>query len=211
MGPLYAPRVLLSGSKAGPGAPQVTFWNVQQLMDIKRELAPALRRNRAKSATRDAYSAFGAGDASKTARTIQVRRQPRHQTQESNSGLCAVPRGFASRLTLPHTNHRGTWRTPQNVTQALSIQAQKRGAPGLPAAPQSLQAIQLWRERLSATWIQGAWSELPGVLFGNRRCCGQQTPELLALQQESRGLHSLLNHWPCTGMLLQCSMAEEPS
>ena len=54
------------------GALQVTFWNVQQLMDVKRELMPALRRNRAKSATRDAYSAFGAGDASKSARTVQA-------------------------------------------------------------------------------------------------------------------------------------------
>ena len=51
---------------------QVTFWNVQQLMDVKRELMPALRRNKAKSATRDAYSAFGAGENSKAARTIQV-------------------------------------------------------------------------------------------------------------------------------------------
>jgi len=51
---------------------QITFWNVQQLMDVKRELMPALRRNKAKSATRDAYSAFGTGDNSKSARTIQV-------------------------------------------------------------------------------------------------------------------------------------------
>ena len=51
---------------------QITFWNVQQLMDVKRELMPALRRNKAKSATRDAYSAFGAGENSKAARTIQV-------------------------------------------------------------------------------------------------------------------------------------------
>ena len=53
---------------------QITFWNVQQLMDVKRELMPALRRNKAKSATRDAYSAFGAGENSKAARTIQVLR-----------------------------------------------------------------------------------------------------------------------------------------
>ena len=53
-------------------APQVTFWNVQQLMDVKRELMPALRRNKAKSATRDAYSAFAPGDAHKPGRTIQV-------------------------------------------------------------------------------------------------------------------------------------------
>lgn len=52
--------------------PQITFWNVQQLMDVKRELMPALRRNKAKSATRDAYSAFGAGENPKAARTIQV-------------------------------------------------------------------------------------------------------------------------------------------
>jgi hypothetical protein len=39
---------------------QVTFWNVQQLMDVKRELQPALRRNRAKAATNDAYKAFAA-------------------------------------------------------------------------------------------------------------------------------------------------------
>ena len=65
-----------SGCIAGPGALQVTFWNVQQLMDVKRELMPALRRNRAKAATRDAYSAFGAGDASRSARTVQVHHQP---------------------------------------------------------------------------------------------------------------------------------------
>ena len=51
---------------------QVTFWNVQQLMDVKRELMPALRRNRAKAATRDAYSAFAPGDASRAARSLQV-------------------------------------------------------------------------------------------------------------------------------------------
>ena len=45
-------------------------------MDVKRELMPALRRNRAKAATREAYSAFGAGDASRSARTVQVRHQP---------------------------------------------------------------------------------------------------------------------------------------
>ena len=28
----------------------MAFWNVQQLMDVKRELLPALRRNRAKAA-----------------------------------------------------------------------------------------------------------------------------------------------------------------
>lgn len=49
---------------------QMTFWNVQQLMDVKRELQPALRRNRAKAATNDAYRAFSAaaGDKSNAAR-----------------------------------------------------------------------------------------------------------------------------------------------
>ena len=68
---------------------QVTFWNVQQLMDVKRELMPALRRNKAKSATRDAYSAFGAGENSKAARTIQVRLRSRVQ-----ECVLVVPRGL---------------------------------------------------------------------------------------------------------------------
>ena len=76
MGFLYIMRVFRCGCSAGSGALQVTFWNVQQLMDVKRELMPALRRNRAKAATRDAYSAFGAGDASRSARTVQVHCQP---------------------------------------------------------------------------------------------------------------------------------------
>ncbi len=50
----------------------MTFWNVQQLMDVKRELMPALHRNKAKSATRDAYSTFAPGGASKPGRPIQV-------------------------------------------------------------------------------------------------------------------------------------------
>lgn len=45
---------------------QVSFWTVQQLMDVKRDLMPALRRNRSKAATTDAYSAF-AQDAQKSA------------------------------------------------------------------------------------------------------------------------------------------------
>jgi hypothetical protein len=40
---------------------QVTFWNVQQLMDAKRELGPALRRNRAKAAAADAYASLATG------------------------------------------------------------------------------------------------------------------------------------------------------
>jgi hypothetical protein len=51
---------------------QVTFWNVQQLMDVKRELQPALRRNRSKAATTDAYGAFGNAARSGAARA-QVR------------------------------------------------------------------------------------------------------------------------------------------
>jgi hypothetical protein len=45
---------------------QVSFWTVQQLMDVRRDLMPALRRNRSKAATTDAYSAF-AQDAQKSA------------------------------------------------------------------------------------------------------------------------------------------------
>jgi hypothetical protein len=41
-------------------AAQVSFWTVQALMDVKRELAPAVRRNRAREATTNAYAAFDA-------------------------------------------------------------------------------------------------------------------------------------------------------
>ena len=40
-----------------PVVAQVSFWTVQALMDVKRELAPAVRRNRAE-ATTTAYAAF---------------------------------------------------------------------------------------------------------------------------------------------------------
>ncbi len=38
----------------------MSFWTVQALMDVKRELAPAVRRNRAREATTNAYAAFDA-------------------------------------------------------------------------------------------------------------------------------------------------------
>ena len=41
-----------------PAAAQVSFWTVQALMNVKRELAPAVRRNRAREATTTAYAAF---------------------------------------------------------------------------------------------------------------------------------------------------------
>ncbi|KAK9798895.1 hypothetical protein WJX73_003389 [Symbiochloris irregularis] len=39
---------------------QVKFWNVQQLMDVKRELTPVIRRNASKGSTADAYAVFDA-------------------------------------------------------------------------------------------------------------------------------------------------------
>ena len=39
---------------------QVSFYTVQALMDAKRELGPAVRRNRARGATTTAYAAFDA-------------------------------------------------------------------------------------------------------------------------------------------------------
>ena len=53
------------------GALQVTFWNVQQLMDVKREITPVVRRNAAKGNTAEAYAAFDAPGADSTAR-LQV-------------------------------------------------------------------------------------------------------------------------------------------
>lgn len=40
------------------GCAQVSFHTVQALMDAKRELGPAVRRNRAREATTTAYAAF---------------------------------------------------------------------------------------------------------------------------------------------------------
>ena len=53
---------------------QVSFWTVQQLMDVKRDLMPALRRNRSKAATTDAYSAFAQDAQKSAANRLQVER-----------------------------------------------------------------------------------------------------------------------------------------
>lgn len=67
---------------------QVSFWTVQQLMDVKRELMPALRRNRSNAAATDAYSAF-APDSYKTgASRLQV--HPFDASRMTSAG--AVPR-----------------------------------------------------------------------------------------------------------------------
>ncbi len=55
---------------------QVSFWTVQQLMDVKRDLMPALRRNRTKAATTDAYSSFAQDGQKSSANRLQVHPCP---------------------------------------------------------------------------------------------------------------------------------------
>ncbi len=57
---------------------QVSFWTVQQLMDVKRDLMPVLRRNRSKAATTDAYSAFAQDGQKSGANRLQVPPVPHH-------------------------------------------------------------------------------------------------------------------------------------
>ncbi|CAL8464190.1 g3725 [Coccomyxa elongata] len=50
---------------------KVSFWTVQQLMDVKRDLMPALRRNRTKADTTDAYSSFAQDGQKSSANRLQ--------------------------------------------------------------------------------------------------------------------------------------------
>ena len=47
---------------------RVSFWNVQQLMDVKREVQPLVRRNQGKGSATDAYAAFARQEESSTVR-----------------------------------------------------------------------------------------------------------------------------------------------
>ena len=38
---------------------KVSFWNSQDLMEVRREMQPIIRRNKNKSSVNDAYKAFG--------------------------------------------------------------------------------------------------------------------------------------------------------
>ena len=38
---------------------KVVFWNSQQLMEVRREMQPIIRRNKNKANVTDAYKAFG--------------------------------------------------------------------------------------------------------------------------------------------------------
>ena len=53
------------------GAVQVVFYNVDQLMEVKREVMPLVRANSSKRAGTDAYAAFSGRDAN-AKRTVQV-------------------------------------------------------------------------------------------------------------------------------------------
>ena len=50
---------------------QVKFWNVDQLMEVKREVLPVVKANAAKHAGTDAYAAFEGRDAD-ARRGVQV-------------------------------------------------------------------------------------------------------------------------------------------
>ena len=50
---------------------KVSFWNTQQLMEVKREMQPIVRRNKNKSNATDAYKAFGPQDTKQTVK-LQV-------------------------------------------------------------------------------------------------------------------------------------------
>ena len=123
LGSLYMARALPSGCNVGSGAPQVTFWNVQQLMDVKRELMPALRRNRAKSGTRDAYSAFGAGDASKSARTVQV--QPHASIRPAVVEPLTAASVWPHEGATPgrHCHAQRSWRPEDSTEHRMSTQS----------------------------------------------------------------------------------------
>ena len=45
---------------------KVSFWTSQQLMEVKREMQPIIRRNRNKSSVTDAYKAFGPQQSNQT-------------------------------------------------------------------------------------------------------------------------------------------------
>ena len=64
----WAFRALLSMDDA---AVQVVFYNVDQLMEVKREVMPLVRANSSKRAGTDAYAAFSGRDTD-AKRTVQV-------------------------------------------------------------------------------------------------------------------------------------------
>ena len=70
-----------------PATAQVSFWTVQALMDVKRELAPAVRRNRAREATTTAYAAFDT-DGRAGASRLQVRQALNPTLQPTRVLVC---------------------------------------------------------------------------------------------------------------------------
>lgn len=52
---------------------KISFWNTQQLMEVKREMQPIVRRNKNKSNVTDAYKAFGPQHNNQTVK-LQVGR-----------------------------------------------------------------------------------------------------------------------------------------
>lgn len=72
---------------------KVSFWNTQQLMEVKREMQPVVRRNKNKSNATDAYKAFGPQDNKQTVK-LQVScnfvRQPMLGPDSSDSAV-ALP------------------------------------------------------------------------------------------------------------------------
>ena len=53
---------------------RVIFWNSQQLMEVRREMQPIIRRNKNKANVNDAYKAFGPQRSTNTVK-LQVGHQ----------------------------------------------------------------------------------------------------------------------------------------
>ncbi|KAK9830879.1 hypothetical protein WJX81_001263 [Elliptochloris bilobata] len=95
---------------------KVSFWTVQALMDVKHELAPAVRRNRAREATTTAYAAFDdrgrAGaprmqDALDAVLDIREHDVPYHMRYQIDSGVRC---GYWYAVRLAHGRVSLTWR-----------------------------------------------------------------------------------------------------
>ena len=89
---------LRHGLAAGPAlicrVTQVKFWNVDQLMEVKREVLPVVKANAAKRAGTDAYAAFEGRDADARC-GVQVKLA----TADTASMACYRP----ATATLTHT------------------------------------------------------------------------------------------------------------
>ena len=71
---------------------RVVFWNSQQLMEVRREMQPIIRRNKNKANVTDAYKAFGPQPNSNAvklqARTLTL--QYRHELVQLKSCMAVV-------------------------------------------------------------------------------------------------------------------------